>query len=273
MIHRLVRFPSPAIPVNNFQNDYNRQIQNLNFPPRPTFEFADLQAPDLNINAQSLRLPEIRVRDLDNSVWTYQNDAYNFDGEAKRFDAYAATIHSSEAGHSVAMDLGNMKFESGRLTPVSTTHPYKDDLGNTLKIERRKQTVESNPTYQQFVTHFEQSEPSTTRPVDPSRELVTAFEERWTTPVGTTQLHIDSIEHDSNLHRFVSGYHGSIQDGQQKLNFTVTSPHDIDGKVESLAVEIKAPGAPTAHITWKPTDEQDAGKPLNFCETIFPFPS
>ena len=257
-------FLPPDVQFNNFQPDYNRQIQNLNLEQivRPTFQLADFLAPDLNINSQTLRLPEIQVRDLDNSVLVYKNEGYHFDGESKRFDSYAATIHSVDTNRSVATSLGDMKFASDRLTPQSYTHIYKDALGNSLKIDRTQQAAEPNPAYQQFVTHFEQSAPSAARPVDPSRELVTSYNERWTTPVETTQLRIDSIDHDSNLHRFVSGYHGTIQDGQQTLTFTVTSPHDvIDGKIESLNFDITAKGAPTAHIfAWKPTDTQDAAK-------------
>ncbi len=258
-----------------FQPDYNRQIQNLNLEQivRPTFQLADFLAPDLNINSQTLRLPEIQVRDLDNSVLVYKNEGYHFDGESKRFDSYAATIHSPETNRSVAVSLGDMKFASGSLTPESYTHIYKDELGNSLKIERTQQAAEPNPAYQQFVTHFEQAAPSASRPVDPSRELVTSYDERWTTPVGTTQLRIDSIDHDSNLHRFVSGYHGTIQDGQQNPEtFTVKSSHDVDGKIESLNFDITAAGAPTAHISWKPTDAQDAAKGFELLRDNLPIP-
>ncbi len=278
-----------------FSLDYNRQIQNLNAEQfvKPVFQLTDFLAPDLNINNQTLRLPEIQVRDLDNSVWTYKNEGYHFDGDQKRFDSYAATIHSNVDGtagnNSIAMDLGKMKFDPGSKTPVSYSRSYKDDLGNSFQIERTKQVAETNPLYQQFITHFEQqshslseeSNQSIAHPTNPSRELVTGYEERWmvSTPNSqgghedkTIQLRIDSIDHDSNFHRFVSGYHGTIQDGQQNLTFTATVSHDIDGKIESLNFEIGAKGAPTAHISWKPTSDTDPAKAFDLLRENLPVP-
>lgn len=284
---------SPGPQLNNFRPDNFLLKQRIALPPvqKPVVEITEFLAPDLKIDNQTLRLPEIQVRDLDSSVWTYKNEGFHFDAARGRLDSYSATLHpmleGSISNHAIAMELGDMKFDSNRLTPQQYSRTYVDERGNSFRIDRKNQKVETNPSYQSFVRYFERQshkleDPmAQPRPVDPSREVVTAYEERWQTsslsPDGkketnSTFLKIDSIGHNSELQRFITDYQGTVENDHQKISFSVRAPHDPKGKIQSLTVTLSARGAPTATISWKPESSQDSSKGFELLRDKLPAP-
>lgn len=279
--------------INEFQPDYNR----LNLNPvikLQAFNIPSFIAPDLDINNLTMRFPQIQVRDIGDSVWVYEREGSHFNSDLRLYDQYQANTHFNgatfEAPKTVAMDMGKMKFETGSLTPTSFSQTFRDEKGNFLKIDRTNQTAQPNPSFKSFKNFYEQKDRSSqprlvpgtsSHPPPPTQELISGYEERSTASVldsngdrqkSTTFLKIDSLDNDSNLHRFISNYRGTVREGDQKLSFTVSSSHDFQGNIKSLQFEITAPGAPVAQISWKPVQGANPGQAFALLRDNLPVP-
>src|SRR5262245_35530833 len=74
------------LPFNEIQNPLNLPQLNFRAPDLPSFRGLQTPlAPSLNINAFSMRLPEIQVPDLGDSVWSYERVSSNFNTDTKLF--------------------------------------------------------------------------------------------------------------------------------------------------------------------------------------------
>ena len=157
----------PSIPfqdssrVNQYRPEFN---PNLNFPNynRPSFDVRSFLAPDLNLNMWTMRLPAIQVRDIGNSLWTFEKTGDHFNPEVKLFDQYSANIKFENAGteapNAVKLDMGKMKFSDGNIIPTSFRQTFQDGLGGVLtgltsasrnffnaKVHRRKVGLHVRP--------------------------------------------------------------------------------------------------------------------------------
>lgn len=274
-------------PINEFQPDYHRRTDlNLRSVFQPVaFNIRPQVVPDLNINAFSMRLPQIEVRDIGDSIWTYHKESSHFDPDLKLYDQYNANIElklpGSEMSRMVSMELGNMKFNAGSATPKSYTRSYQDEKGNALEIKRFNQTAQANPSMESFRSYIAANPDAATRIPEPTREMMDGYQEKWTTITqdssggmekSNTFVSIDSMKHDSNFHRFVTAYHGTIQDENSRITFDVKSPHDLNGNIRSLEFQIAAKGAPTATITWKPVAAVNSAATFSFLRESLPAP-
>jgi hypothetical protein len=118
-----------------------------------------------------------------------------------------------------------------------------------------------------------------TRLPAPSRELINNFQERWTQThtesrqQKITDIEIHSIEYDSNAHRHITGYAGTIkQKGNPPLEFTVKAPTEINGNIKRLDITLKAPGAPVTTIQWAPVDGVDGNQAMTLLRDHAPLP-
>lgn len=292
-------YSNPNYRVNDYQSNLNNR---LNLPTRPavslpTFEIRTPIAPALNINAWTMRLPEINVPDIGNSVWTFQRVTNNFNPQLKSFDHYQANISfkfgDNIAPRSVMMDIGKMKFQQGTQTPERFTRVYKDDVGNTFTKVRTEQMSRMNEGFNTFVQHFQREgklayanqllNPMTRPaniPPEPSLEVTDGFREKWTLSTlddqgrrqrATYNISVDLMK-SKELGRFVSEYSGRLSDGKQTVQFTVTAPHDFNGKITALNVKIEGKGFPTAHVEWKPVDGQSAEEAFLLLRQNLPAP-
>jgi len=295
-------YQPPSI-TNNFRPEINSNINPNNFFNPQAFNFQSWLAPDLNLNMWTMRLPAIQVRDLGDSLWTFEKTGSHFNPELKLYDQYSANIRFSageiEAAEPIQMDLGKMKFNSGILTPQTFRQVFQDGVGNTLFRERNDQKAEVNPKYQQFVQYFQRQGAAglretslsqgegvgvrgneSSRPPDPSKELVLGFKESWNLTghsedriqKSQAEFKINSIEYDSNLQRFISGYQGQVRDGKESISFEVKCPRDTDGKIQKLDVRMWEKGTPEARITWTPRPGPGQEKAFALLRNSLPVP-
>ncbi len=264
-------------PDANFQSSYfNPRSLNLNL------------IPDFNIDLNTLRLPKFDVRDIGNSVWTYQKENYSFNSDLKLATAYSAKIQFTFDGNPapdvVSMDLSKMTYTPGSVTPTDFKQTYRDSKGASVQIERTHQAGEKNPSYESFETFFaneERKNADVTVPPAPSKELVSGFDETWRVssreesgkPIDSKiNLSVDSMKYDSALKRHLTGYSGTITDGKINLTFTVTAPRDDRNNVKSVQCQIKSPGAPTVNVTWNPKEGTNPDQAFALLKDHLPVP-
>jgi len=299
----------PSAMADNFRPDFNPNLNPNNFKGFQSFNFPSQLAPDLNLNMWTMRLPAIQVRDLGDSLWTFEKLGSHFNPDLKLFDQYSANIRFSrggvEAAEPLQMDLGKMKFNPGLLTPQTFRLVFQDGAGNTFTRERSGQKSEVNPKFQQFIQYFQregvaslrgafpspgaraadsadQIGPGQTlaRPPDPSKELVLGFKENWTFTDNSgkgnqrsqTEFKVNAIEYDSNLQRFISGYQGQVRDGKESISYEVKCPRDTDGKIQKLDVRIWGKGTSEAQISWTPLEGSDQQKAFALLRANLPIP-
>ncbi len=266
--------------INDFQSDLN--LRQFNY--RPQFDVSSFDrvktpySPNLTLNSWTMQLPEMKVSDLGNSLWTFERLSSHSTPQTNLVDRYQADIkfQSSDepASGKLSMEISQMKFDHGSSAPKEFRQAYRDEQGNTLVRERTNQISQTNDSFNHFIQLYEnesrlaeinQSISPTAvikrRPADPTTDLVTSFDEKWNlklkgedgvSRLSKVNLHIDSIEHETDLNRFISGYSGNIQANNQQIKFTVASPHSPEGEIQSLSFHLEGKGAPSATINWIP---------------------
>jgi hypothetical protein len=200
--------------VNDFSSDFSRRVDlNRRFYQQPAFvtPWSSL-APELNLNYASMRMTEIPVRDLADTVWKYEQTNFHFNPDTKQVDSYQAKIQVKRDGVELAQpllfEMGKMAFEAGKGAPTAYRRTVQDHEGNSVRVDRFHQTSAPNPEYTRFVQYYEQNQRRTdvihkNHPIEPTRELVQRFDEKWTVSENkqarpsTFLIHVDDIQHDS----------------------------------------------------------------------------
>jgi len=281
---------------NSFQPNPNQYLPHKNYFNSLSLNHQTWVKPDLDINRESMKLPVIQVRDIGNSVWSYEKLKNNFNPGIKAYDHYGANLHFNfngiQAPNQIQMNLGNMKFDRGSLIPKSYRKNYQDTLGNSLSRERTNQFGSHNDKYNTYIQFYQRKGKlnergpefragQSSRPPKPTQELVEGFQENWNMTyalpgggraITKSLIQIDSIKHETNLNRYVSEYGGKVRANEEVIAFKVTSPTDINGNVQSLQIEMWGKNSPKATVNWTPVEGIDNSQAFSLLRENLPVP-
>src|ERR1044071_4379424 len=221
--------PTNFAQFNSYQTrpylpEFNQGVPHLNLPAL-NFSFI----PEFNLDA---RLPHFDVQDLNDRLWTFNNSSFNFDKAG--ITQFSSTINTP-LEKPLSLEISGFKYDDGHSTPQS----YKNVVDQKERSSQQETTNTSTKLY-----------------APPTKELVRSFEETWLLDSHSSQgrektkVTIQDMDYASG--RWLSGYKGKIKEGNNSLSFSVTSPRDLSGQIQGIDIEIKAKGAPTAQIHWKP---------------------
>ena len=310
MIQRIIRLAVclvillvqlPPLEAFDYDNPYNSTNINPSLPDYVRRPDANFQSnyfdpkslrlnliPDFNIDLNTLRLPKFDVRDIGNTVWTYQRENYSFNSDLKLAAAYSAKINVSVDGvqlpDSMTMDLSKMTYTPGSVTPTDFKQTYRDLKGASVRIERTHQVGEKNPSYESFKTFFANEERKNSDakvPPAPSKELVSGYDETWRIKGqgdngklvdSNVRLSVDSMEYGTDLNRHLIGYQGTIADGKTNLSYVVKAPRDSQNQISSFECVVKRPGAPTVNVTWNPKEGTNPDQAFELLRDHLPVP-